>query len=329
MWRRTMRRVTGTGTMPGERDVVVGDTTPALRTIDGRLDARAVRVALLVLGVTAVSAAAVLARIASAPALALAWWRTAAAALVLAPLAVRTGVRPDRRQRRLLAASGALLAVHFWWWFLSLDHTTVAASAVLVSMSPVAVGAGAARLLGEPPSRRTWCGLVLTVVGAVVIVADDLGASTPGALLGDALAFAAAMAMAGYLLLGRHARRTLPVSVYAAWTYGSAGLVLLLVALASRTTLGFGQPFDRVTWLAIAALILGPQLLGHTIFNLVLGRVSATVVAVVIIAEPVGATVLAAAVLGEAPAGWFYLGAPLVLCGVLLAAGATRRDRGT
>jgi len=313
--------------MTADHGIASADTPPPRSAVDARLDAPGARIALLVLGVAAVSSAAVLARIAVAPALALAWWRTAAGALALTPMARRSGVVPDRRERLLLVASGALLAVHFWWWFLSLDHTTVAASAVLVSMSPVAVGAGAAWLLGEPPGRRTWAGMVLTVAGAVIIVADDLGGATARALLGDGLAFAAALAMAGYLLLGRHARRTLPVSVYATWTYGSAALALLVVAGVTGTPLGFTEPFDRATWLAIAALIVGPQLLGHTVFNLVLGRVSATVVAVVIIAEPVGATVLAAAILGEAPDGWFYLGAPLVLCGVLLAAGPTRRGR--
>lgn len=307
---------------------IAADDSPAPSSaVDARLDALGMRIALLALGVAAVSSAAVLARIAVAPAVALAWWRTAAGALALTPMALRSGVAPEPRQRLLLVASGALLAMHFWWWFLSLEHTTVAASAVLVSMSPVAVGAGAAWLLGEPPDRRTWIGLVLAVAGAVIIVADDFGGATTRALLGDGLAFAAAMAIAGYLLLGRHARRTLPVSVYATWTYGSAALVLLIVAVVTGTSLGIAEPFDRATWLAIAALIVGPQLLGHTVFNLVLGRVSATVVAVVIIAEPVGATVLAAAILGEAPDGWFYLGAPLVLLGVLLAAGPSRRGR--
>lgn len=289
---------------------------------DARLDDPRMRVGLLVVGVIAVSSAAILARVAAAPALALAWWRTAAGALALAPSAVRTRVRPSRRERGLLTLSGALLGAHFWWWFLSLELTTVAASAVLVSMSPVAVGVGSAWLLGEPPDRRTWVGLLLTVTGAVTIVGDDLGAASPRALVGDGLALAAAVAMAGYLLVGRHARRTLPVSVYATWVYGSAAALLAAVALATGTSLGFTRAFDTTTWLAIAGLVAGPQLLGHTVFNLVLGRVSATVVAIVIIAEPVGATLLAAALLGETPAGLFWLGAPLVLVGVLLASGA-------
>lgn len=292
---------------------------------DARLVRPRVRTWLLVVAVLAVSSAAILVRLADASAVALAWWRTALGALALAPFAVRTRVVPRRGQRRLLVASGVLLAAHFWLWFQSLAYTTVASSAVLVSMSPVLVGVGAARLLGEPPDRRTWTGVWITVLGAIVIVAGDVGGAQDRGLLGDLLALAASVAIAGYLLLGRHARRTLPVSVYATWTYGSAALVLLAAALVTGAPLGVAAPYDRGTWLAIAGLVVGPQLLGHTIFNLVMGRVAATVVAVVVICEPIGATVLAAVLLGEVPGGWFLVGAPLALLGVLLVAGGTSR----
>jgi drug/metabolite transporter (DMT)-like permease len=308
------RNDTPSGARPGSR-------------VDTRLDDPRVRVAALTVGVLAVSTAAILVRVAAAPALALACWRTGIAAVVLAPFALRTGVVPARRQRYLLGLSGLLLGAHFALWFASLALTTVASSSVLVSLSPIVVGAGSALVLREPPSRTTWLGLVLSVLGAVVFVVDDLGgaAGGPRALLGDVLALAAALAVAGYLLLGRHARRTLPVSVYGLWTYGCAALALLAVSVTTGTNLGIGGTgYPPATWLAIAGLVVGPQLLGHTVFNLVMGKVSATVVAVVIIAEPVGATLLAMLLLGEAPSGAFYVGTPLVLVGVLLAVRAQR-----
>ncbi|HSK95675.1 MAG TPA: DMT family transporter [Euzebyales bacterium] len=301
-------------------------STPARSRADARLEDPRVRTAALVVGVLAVSSAAVLVRLADAPALAVAFWRVAAGALALLPFALRTGVVAQGRQRWLAVLSGVLLAVHFALWFVSLDLTTVAASSVLVAMSPVVVGAGSALLLSEPPGRATWVGLWLAVAGAVVVAGGDLAGATSGrALLGDALAFAAAVAAAGYLLAGRHARRSLPVTVYATWTYGSAAVVLGLACLVSRTDVGIGGGYDAGTWLAIAGLVVGPQLLGHTVFNLVMGRVTATVVSVVIIAEPIGATLLAALLLGETPVGLFWLGAPLVLAGVVLASWP-RRD---
>lgn len=297
------------------------DTTWRTRA-DARVARPRSRAVLLSVGVLAVSSAAILVRLADAPAVALAWWRTALGAVALAPFALRTRTVPRGAQRWLLVGSGCLLAAHFWLWFQSLAYTTVASSAVLVSMSPVLVGLGAARLLDEPPDRRTWTGLLVAVSGAVVIVAGDVDTPTVGALFGDVLALMASAAIAGYLLVGRHARRTLPVSVYATWTYGSAAVVLLIAAVLTGASLGFaGTAYDRGTWLAIAGLVIGPQLLGHTVFNLVLGQATATVVAVVVICEPVGATVLAAVLLGEVPGVGFLLGAPLVLAGVLLVAG--------
>ncbi|HYY80274.1 MAG TPA: EamA family transporter, partial [Actinomycetes bacterium] len=59
--------------------------------------------------------------------------------------------------------------------------------------------------------------------------------------------------------------------------------------------------------------------------NGLLSRVSATVVAVVTLVEPVGATLLAWLLFRELPAAAFWLGAPLVLAGVWLA--ATRGGR--
>src|SRR6185295_1783565 len=92
--------------------------------------------ALLVVGVTAVSFSSVLVRLADAPAFAVAFYRCFLAAAVLVPLALtrhRDELRAmDRRQWRIALMSGLFLAAHFATWISSLSYTTVAASAVLV-----------------------------------------------------------------------------------------------------------------------------------------------------------------------------------------------------
>lgn len=285
-------------------------------------------VAGLVVGVLAVSTAAVLIRVAHAPSMALAFWRCAGGAVALAPFALAASRRAGRPaltgvQHAQLSAAGVFLALHFGLWIPSLSYTTVGSSAVLVTLSPLFVGAGTALFLAEPPSRRTWMGIGLAVAGAVTIVGADLTGVELGrrALLGDALALGGAVMIAGYLVIGRSARRRLPVTVYAAYVYGVAATVLLVVCVASGTDLG---GYAAGTWLAIAGLVVGPQLLGHTVFNTLLSTLTATVVAVAVIAEPVGATVLAWVVLAELPATGFWIGAPLVLTGVYLAATSGR-----
>lgn len=278
-------------------------------------------------GVVAVSFAAILIRVADAHPLALSFWRCALGAVALAPFALRArrgAPRLDGGQRRQLVGAGLFLALHFALFISSLSYTSVASSTVLVAMSPLFVGLGSAALLGEAPSRRTWSGVALAAVGAVVVGVGDVGPTdtAPDPPLGNALAFGGAAAVAGYLLAGRAARRRLPVTVYAAAAYAIAALVLLPVCLLAGADLA---GYDTVTWLAIGGLVVGPQLLGHTVFNTLLSTVTATVVAVAVLAEPVGAAALAALLLAELPAAAFYAGGPLILAGVWLAVTSGRR----
>ena len=273
---------------------------------------------LLAIGVTAVSFAAILVRLAEAPALAIAFWRNALGAAVVLPFALRAGL-PSGAQLRGLVAAGTALAIHFGLFIGSLSFTTVASSVVLVSTSPVIVGLWATARRTEAPTGRGWIGIGGASVGAGLVALLDRssgGGSAP--LLGDAMAFGGAVAVAAYLLVGRSLRRRLPVAAYAGWVYSIAAAILLAVCLATSTPLGLGEPYPAPTWWAIAGMVVGPQLLGHTIFTTALGRVSAATVALVTLVEPLGSAVLAAALLGEWPTLGFYVGAPLILGGVYL-----------
>lgn len=279
--------------------------------------------AALAVGVVAVSSSAILIRVADADPLALAWWRSALGALALAPLAWRQRhVRPAAGHGRALVGAGLLLALHFAVWHASLDHTTVASATVLVTMSPLFVGAGSALLLREPPTARGWIGMLVALAGAVGVALSGAGGGTaPAPLLGDALAFTGAIAVAGYLLLGRRVRPQLPVARYAATVYAVAALALLAACLAGGIPL---SGYAAATWAAIAGLVVGPQLLGHTVFNAALSQVTATTVAVVVLTEPIGSTLLAAVLLDELPAAGFWAAAPLALVGVWLATARRR-----
>jgi drug/metabolite transporter (DMT)-like permease len=279
----------------------------------------------MVVGVVAISTSPILIRVAALPAMAMAFWRCLAGAAVLAPFAPR-GLDAERLSHgdlARLAASGVFLAVHFALWNASLGLTTVAAATTLVSCAPLFVGLGSI-FLGEPPAPRAWAGIVLATAGAVVIGVGDAAGFGGGsrALLGDVLAFAGALAMAAYLLLGRVARQRLPVSTYAASVYGVAAAALLPACLLTGASLS-GYP--AASWLALAGVVAGPQLLGHTVFNGLLASVSASVVAVVLLLEPVVATLLAWWLFGEVPGPALWAGGAMVLAGVWLATTGPRR----
>ncbi|MBI2239058.1 MAG: DMT family transporter [Actinobacteria bacterium] len=280
--------------------------------------------ALLVLGVAAVSFSSVLIRLADAPPLAIAFYRNGMAAALLLPLALirhREELQSlTRRQWTMAVLAGALLAAHFALWVPSLSYTSVAASTVLVTTQPVWV-ALIGRALGQGASRRTLAGIALSLVGAVVLSGGDFGVSRRAAF-GDALALLGAVAAAGYFLSGRSVRQRLSLLTYVGIAYTTcAALLAIAMAVAGVPFSGF----EAEVWALFALMTVGPQIMGHTVFNYLLRHLEAVVVAVAIMAEPVGATLLALAILGEVPPWTAVVGGAVILVGVYLAVSAQAR----
>jgi drug/metabolite transporter (DMT)-like permease len=134
------------------------------------------------------------------------------------------------------------------------------------------------------------------------------------ALVGDLLALAGGVLAALYVHAGAEVRRTVPTSVYASICYAVAAAGLLAVCVVSGQRLA-GYPAS--TWLALVAMVAGPQLLGHTVINRVLATTGPTVVSVLILLEVIGATILAWVLFDEAPPPLAYPAAAMILLGVM------------
>ncbi|MGH2711548.1 MAG: DMT family transporter [Actinomycetota bacterium] len=280
---------------------------------------------LLAIGVITVSFAAPLIRLAEAPALTVAMYRNVFAAAVLVPLAFAISRKELRALQRsdllALSGSGVLLAIHFGAWVPSVRLTTVAASTVLVSTQPLWTAAMARVFLGDRLPRAVVIGIGLAFGGAVLISGFDFTLSAR-AFAGDMLALAGAAAVAGHRILALDARKRIAVLPFVAVIYGTCALVLaIFVPLTGTKVVGF----EAETWLLMALLALGPQLVGHTLFNLLLRDVDPTVLAVAIMGEAIGATLLALAFFGEVPAIGAIVGGALLLLGIFVAVRAQSR----
>jgi drug/metabolite transporter (DMT)-like permease len=271
---------------------------------------RATTVALIVVAVFAVSTSGPLIAASAVPPFAVAFWRNALATAVLAPVTAvhrRAELRAlDRRTTAWCALSGVLLAAHFATWIPSLSFTTVATSTALACTTPVWTA-----LAGRVP-RATWAGIAVALAGIVVVTGVDLSVS-PRALAGDALALAGGAFAAGYVLVGARVRPRVSTTGYTTVCYAVCAALLLVLCLAARTPLA---GYDGGSWLGLAALAVGPQFLGHSLYNHVLDRVSPTVVGLTILFEVPGAALLAWAFLGQAPPPLTWLGIALLLGGL-------------
>lgn len=272
----------------------------------------------LAVAVAAISTAAILIRLSGAPSLVLAFYRLAIATALLAPVAfLHRGSREalaglSRRDGVRLAGVGLVLALHFAVWFESLDHTTVAASVVLVTLHPVFVGLASDRIYGEGLGRIGWIGVVVALGGGFVITAADARLSL-GNAWGDLLALVGAVAMAAYLLAGRGYRKRLPLLAYVVPVYAASAVGLGLASWgAGHAFLGYGLR-EYGIFLALAVV---PMILGHTLLNYALGYVSAPVVATTVLGEPIGSSLLAWLILAEVPPWLTALGGAIVLGGI-------------
>jgi drug/metabolite transporter (DMT)-like permease len=270
---------------------------------------------LLVVAVLAVSTSAPVIASCAAPALAIAFWRNAMATAVLLPVAgLRRRAelrRLERRHWRLSLLAGLLLAAHFGTWVPSVTLTSVASSTALVATQPV-WAALLARAQGRRVPRGVWVGIGVAVLGAGMLTGADFRLSGR-ALAGDLLALLGGALAAGYVTVGAAVRTRVSTTTYTTICYGCCGLLLLGVCvLGGQQLAGYGA----ATWLKLVALTAGPQLLGHSLANVVLRTTSPTVVSLAILFEVPGAAVIAAAWLHQVPAPVALPGLAVLLIGV-------------
>ncbi|MCI9870092.1 MULTISPECIES: DMT family transporter [Arthrobacter] len=262
----------------------------------------------------------------SVSALAIAFWRNAIGAVVMAgPVVVRNprqfGKVTGAEFRWSLAAAVAL-ALHFACFITSLQLTSVAAATALVCLQSGWI----AIFQLFRGVRLRWpvlVGLGLAFGGVVTITGFDMG-SSPEALVGDLLAVAGGALAGIYTLAGGKARQSMGTGVYTTLCYGMCAAIVAGMALLA------GQPlagFEATGWLGILAITVCAQLVGHTAFNYLLATMSPLLVSMIILLEIPGAALLAAAFLDETLPAGTYVGLAMILVGLAVVVLGQRGSR--
>jgi drug/metabolite transporter (DMT)-like permease len=289
----------------------------------------------IIIAILSVSTASLFIRFAQqeAPSLVIAAVRLTFASLLIAPFAIfghYKEIKSLTRQELFLALlSGFFLALHFASWITSLEYTSVASSVVLVSTGPLWVALLSPFILQEKITKTVFLGLILAVFGGIIIALSDsciwhsglvcppFNTSIQGkSLLGDLLAFLGALAVSGYLIIGRRLRIKISLVPYIFVVYSFSSIILVIfMFIAGQTPFGYSIP--TYYWLFILALV--PQIIGHSTYNWTLRFLPATLVAVITLGEPIGATILAYFLLSETPSFFKLGGALIILTGIFIA----------
>jgi DME family drug/metabolite transporter len=208
--------------------------------------------------------------------------RTSPAVPLTRPVAVRLG----------LVAAG--LAAYQLAFFAAVEQAGVSVSTlVALGLAPLLIALGAVALGHGRPDRATLVALTVALAGLVLLVGLTAGASAGTAvLLGALLACGSALGYAVVTLVGSGVPAGVPVTL--AGFVGGA-LLLTPVALAAGLRLTT-EPVALATLLYLGAV---PSALAYALFFRGLQTVSGAVAGIVTLLEPVTATVLATAFLGE------------------------------
>ena len=271
----------------------------------------------LALGIIGIGTSGPLIAMSTMPILTLIFWRNLGGSLLTLPFALR---HPCHREGvKWAAIAGFLLATHFIGFFLAMRWTTVAAGTALVALQPIFAALFVKMSGGNIPSKA-WLGMVVSFSGVLIISGVDLTISLKS-FLGDIAALFSAALAALYMIAGSRAQRTLETSTYTTICYFICAMTAFPMALFSGVAL---FDFTAREWWILLALILGAQILGHTMFNAALKRVSPVIVSLIIFFEVPVSSILAIWWIGQKPPLGILPGIALILIGCILVVMRTR-----
>lgn len=246
----------------------------------------------------------------------------AAGLAVLAPGQLR--LRRAELPRLVLFGVGGLALVQ-WFYFLSIHRLDIGVSLLIQYLAPLLVALFARFVLHEHVRRRIWLALALALAGLALVVDLAQGVTLNGT--GVAAALAGAVAYAAYVVMAERSERG-PVSLLA-FGFGFAALFWALVGPIWRfpggrvadsvSLLGRLGGYHWPVWALLAWVIVPGTIVPFVLLLRALRHLPATRVAIAAMAEPVVATVVAWAWLGERLGPVQLVGAAVVLAAILLA----------
>lgn len=248
------------------------------------------------------------------------FYRLSLAAVGFLPILLVRGL-PIRREDWPVILASAVLGVPllFLVQFEGLARTTVSHAALMVGTAPILIGLAASRFAHERLTRWHWVLLIVSTLGALLIVFGApaaRGGQRPTAI-GDLLVVLSLFAAVGWVLTSKRLMVRYPPSVVTAVVMVTGTLLLDAWVLAASGL----PPVDlspRV-WLALAAQGLLATTLATLLWNWAVARVPAAQAGVFVNLEPALGALLGVVVLGET-LGWSGVAGGALILGAAVAA---------
>ncbi|HUC23711.1 MAG TPA: DMT family transporter [Streptosporangiaceae bacterium] len=275
-----------------------------------------------VAGAICISASAVLFTLANVGPVPAAFYRCALPLPALAALAIAERRREGARSiasHGWAALAGFFLALNLVFWMHTIADVGAGAATVLGNLQVLFIAGLGWAIMREKPARLLVI-MLPVMLGGVVLVSGMIGSHgtarhpAAGALCG--LATSAAFACFLLILRQTAGQARHPTGQLFDATTGAAIGVLLIGLISGGLHLAI--PWHALGWLLVLTLTSG--IVGWLLITRSLPHLPATVSALILLLEPVGAIILGAAVLSQRPSLLQIAGAVLVCGGVLIVA---------
>lgn len=269
------------------------------------------------IGIIGIGTSGPLIALSTMPVMTLIFWRNLGGSLMTLPFALRHS--RDKAGVKWAVVAGVVLALHFVGFFLAMRMTSVAAGTALVALQPI-FAALFVKLSGGHIPSTAWLGMIVSFIGVALVSGVDLQISYKS-FLGDVAAIVSAALAAAYVMAGSKAQRTLETTTYTTICYFICSITALPMALIAGNQI---FSFSAKEWWILLGLIFGAQLLGHSMFNSALKRVSPAIVSLIVFFEVPVSAILAAWWLEQKPPLGIIPGIVLILAGCVLVVTRTR-----
>ena len=222
-------------------------------------------------------------------------------------------------QLLLLGLLGVTLNQFFF--IIGLSRTSVAHAAILIGLTPIQVLIIAGLRGQERITARKAVGMAIALAGVAVLKAFEPAAGAGATWLGDFFIVLTGLCFALFTVFGKevtHQYSTITMNTYA---YVGGGVALLPLTLWEATH----QPLAHVSagaWLAAIYMALFPSVIAYLIYYHALAHMTASRVSAFSYLQPVFASIMGVAILGES------LGAPVIGGGLVILAGVYLAERG-
>ncbi|HET8653551.1 MAG TPA: DMT family transporter [Gaiellaceae bacterium] len=240
----------------------------------------------------------------------------------------RSSLRTSRRELPFLVVFGVCgLALVAWFYFVAIERLEIAVALLIQYVAPVLVALYARYVLHEPVRRRIWVALALSILGLSLLLQlwNGLELDTIGLLasLGAAVTFALYILMADRGLQRRSTSSLL--------TYGFLFAALFWAVVQPWTSfpwhllddsvslLGRLESIELPVWLLMGWMVVLGTIVPFGLLVAALRHVRPTRAGILAMFEPVAATAIAYAWLGEELDPVQLVGAAVVLSGIALA----------